>query len=380
VQEYGFWVISKHEDILEMLKDPYTYSSAAGPGGGLVAGEDGEQRDDNGGMGFLPLIQHDPPEHTRIRSLFAKAFTPKRIAEMEPAVVEIATNLMDELHQKIRNGEALDLVDDFASPLPVYVIAQMMGIPLEERHRLRMWSDSLAIGAGEGYSIQQQLGSRKEMTEGLSEIISAARHNPQANTLISAMLDASEEGENLRTEEILGLSKLLWLAGNETTTNLISNGVVFLLNHPDVLADLRNDRTLISDFVEEMLRYDGPVMGLFRIATRNVEFRGKNISKGDTLWLLFSSGNLDADTYEAPETFDLHRRNKDHLALGKGIHFCMGSALARLEAKVAFEWLIDLLPHMKLDFENGKRIPVPILSGWVKLPMSVDVGALEVAS
>lgn len=379
-QEYGFWVISKHEDILEMLKDPYTYSSAAGPGGGLVAGEDGEQRDDNGGMGFLPLIQHDPPEHTRIRSLFAKAFTPKRIAEMEPAVVEIATNLMDELHQKIRNGEALDLVDDFTSPLPVYVIAQMMGIPLEERHRLRMWSDSLAIGAGEGYSIQQQLGSRKEMTEGLSEIISAARHNPQANTLISAMLDASEEGENLRTEEILGLSKLLWLAGNETTTNLISNGVVFLLNHPDVLADLRNDRTLISDFVEEMLRYDGPVMGLFRIATRNVEFRGKNISKGDTLWLLFSSGNLDADTYEAPETFDLHRRNKDHLALGKGIHFCMGSALARLEAKVAFEWLIDLLPHMKLDFENGKRIPVPILSGWVKLPMSVDVGALEVAS
>lgn len=363
-----------------MLKDPYTYSSAAGPGGGLGAGEGGEQRNDNGGVGFLPLIQHDPPEHTRIRSLFAKAFTPKRIAEMEPAVVEIATNLMDELHQKIRNGEALDLVDDFASPLPVYVIAQMMGIPLEERHRLRMWSDSLAIGAGEGYSIQQQLGSRKEMTEGLSEIISAARHNPQANTLISAMLDASEEGENLRTEEILGLSKLLWLAGNETTTNLISNGVVFLLNHPDVLADLRNDRTLISDFVEEMLRYDGPVMGLFRIATRNVEFRGKNISKGDTLWLLFSSGNLDADTYEAPETFDLHRRNKDHLALGKGIHFCMGSALARLEAKVAFEWLVDLLPHMKLDFENGKRIPVPILSGWVKLPMSVDIGALEVAS
>jgi len=379
-QEYGFWVISKHEDILEMLKDPHTYSSAAGPGGGLVAGEDGERGNDNGGMGFLPMIQHDPPEHSRIRSLFAKAFTPKRIAEMEPAVVEIAKNLMDELHQKIRNGEALDLVEDFASPMPVYVIAQMMGIPLEERHRLRMWSDSLAIGAGEGYSIKQQLGSRKEMTEGLSEIISAARHNPQANTLISAMLEASEEGENLRTDEILGLSKLLWLAGNETTTNLISNGTVFLLNHADVLEDLRKDKTLIPEFVEEMLRYDGPVMGLFRTATRDVEFRGKVINKGDTLWLLFSSGNLDSHAYDGPETFDLHRRNKDHLALGKGIHFCMGSALARLEARVAFEALVDLIPHMKLDFENGKRIPVPILSGWVKLPMSVDIGALEVAS
>jgi len=375
-QEYGFWVISRHEDILEMLKDPHTYSSAAGPGGGLVAGEDGERGNDNGGMGFLPMIQHDPPEHSRIRSLFAKAFTPKRIAEMEPAVVEIANNLMDELHQKIRNGEALDLVDDFASPMPVYVIAQMMGIPLEERHRLRMWSDSLAIGAGEGYSIKQQLGSRKQMTESLSEIIAAARENPQEHTLIGAMLQASEEGESLRTDEILGLSKLLWLAGNETTTNLISNGTVFLLSHADVLEDLRKDKTLIPEFVEEMLRYDGPVMGLFRTATRDVDFRGKVIKKGDTLWLLFSSGNLDSHAYDRPETFDLHRRNKDHLALGKGIHFCMGSALARLEARVAFEVLVDLIPHMTLDFENGKRIPVPILSGWVKLPMSIGADAL----
>ncbi|MEP5764256.1 MAG: cytochrome P450 [Halieaceae bacterium] len=379
-QEYGFWVISKHADILEMLKDPHTYSSAAGPGGGLTAGSDSAPENDNGGMGFLPMIQNDPPEHTRVRSLFSKAFTPKRIAEMKPAVVEIATNLVGKIHQKIRNGEALDLVDDFASPLPVYVIAQMMGIPLSERHRLRMWSDSLAIGAGEGYSIQQQLGSRKQMTDALSEIIARARENPQENTLITAMIDASEEGENLSTEEILGLSKLLWLAGNETTTNLISNGAVFLLNHSNVLEDLRQDKTLIPAFVEEMLRYDGPVMGLFRTATREVEFKDKVIKEGDTLWLLFSSGNLDSHAYDEPDTFNLHRRNRDHLALGKGIHFCMGSALARLEARVAFEALVDLIPHMKLDFGNGKRIPVPILSGWVKLPMSIDAEALRCVS
>ncbi len=379
-QEYGFWVISKHADILEMLKDPHTYSSADGPGGGLRAGSDGAPGNDNGGMGFLPMIQNDPPEHTRVRSLFSKAFTPKRIAEMEPAVVEIAENLIGAIHQKIRNGEALDLVEDFASPLPVYVIAQMMGIPLSERHRLRMWSDSLAIGAGEGYSIEQQMGSRREMTEALSDIIAQARENPQENTLINAMLGASEEGENLRADEILGLSKLLWLAGNETTTNLISNGTVFLLNHASVLQDLRQDKTLIPEFVEEMLRYDGPVMGLFRTATKDVEFRGKAIKKGDTLWLLFSSGNLDSNAYDAPETFDLRRRNRDHLALGKGIHFCMGSALARLEAKIAFEALVDLIPHMKLDFESGKRIPIPILSGWVTLPMSIDAAALLPAS
>ena len=379
-QDYGFWVISRHADILEMLKDPHTYSSAAGPGGGLTAGSDGAPENDNAGVGFLPMIQHDPPEHTRVRSLFAKAFTPKRIAEMEPAVTEIAKNVIKEVHQKIRTGEALDLVEDFASPLPVYVIAQMMGIPLSERHKLRMWSDSLAIGAGEGYSIEQQLGSRKQMTETLSDIIAKARENPQENTLISAMLEASEDGENLRTDEILGLSKLLWLAGNETTTNLISNGTVFLLNNVEVLEDLRQDRTLIPEFVEEMLRYDGPVMGLFRTATRDVDFRGKAIKNGDTLWLLFSSGNLDSHAYDAPERFDLHRRNRDHLALGKGIHFCMGSALARLEARIAFEALVDLIPHMELDFENGKRIPVPILSGWVKLPMSIGTDALGGAS
>ena len=286
---------------------------------------------------------------------------------------------MSAIHQKIRDDEDLDLVDDFASPLPVYVIAQMMGIPLEERHRLRMWSDTMAIGAGEGYSLQQQLGSRTEMNEALSEIIEAARKNPQQDTLISAMIQASEEGESLRDDEILGLSKLLWLAGNETTTNLISNGVMFLVNHPELLAEIRGDKSLIPDFVEEMLRFDGPVMGLFRTATRDVEFKGRKIKEGDSLWLLFSSGNLDSDNYAAPDTFDLHRKNKDHLALGKGIHFCMGSALARLEAKVAFEWLVDLLPHVQLDFEAGKRVPVPILSGWVKLPISVDARALQAA-
>lgn len=375
-EEFGFWVISKHADILELLKDPHTFSSASGPAGGLAENEDGEAAAENGGIGFLPMIQTDPPEHTRIRSLFAKAFTPKRIAEMEPRVAEIAKDLMGEIHQKVRRGEGLDLVDDFASPLPVYVIAQMMGVPLKERHRLRMWSDTMAIGVGAGYSLKQQLGSRREMTEGLSEIIEEARKNPEQDTLISAMIQASEKSESLRDDEILGLSKLLWLAGNETTTNLISNGVMFLLNHPAVLAELQSDRTLIPDFVEEMLRFDGPVMGLFRTATKDVEFRGKHITQGDSLWLLFSSGNLDADNYADPEGFDLHRKNKDHLALGKGIHFCMGSALARLEAKIAFEWLLDLLPYVRLDFERGKRIPVPILSGWVKLPMTVDADAL----
>ena len=369
-EEYGFWAITKHGDILEILKDPITFSSAGGPAGGMIEGND-DAHSENGGVGFLPLLQNDPPEHSRIRSIFAKAFTPKRISEMEPALEKIANELMANIERKIKNNEPIDLVDDFASPLPVLAIANMMGIPHEERHNLRMWSDSLAIGAGESFTLKQKSLNQREMTKGLKQIIEDARNNPQKDTLISAMLQAAEDGQSLQENEILGLCKLLWLAGNETTTNLIGNGIVFLLNNLDILKELQEDKSLIPDFIEELFRYDGPVMGLFRHATRDVDFKGHKIKKGQSIWLLFSSGNLDEEHYPDAEKFNLHRKNKDHLALGKRIHFCMGSALARLEAKIAFEHLVGFIHTVSLDFEKGKRIPVPVLSGWLKLPVTV---------
>lgn len=373
-QEYGFWVISKHADILEMLKDPQTYSSSFGPSAGLNA----EEGVDDSGVGFLPLLSTDPPEHTRLRSIFAKAFTPKRIAEMEPTINRIAKELIDNLRQKIEKGESIDFVEDYASPLPVFTIAMMMGIPLSERHRLKMWSDSMAIGTGDTYSAEQQANSQQEMATALKEIVERARENPQEDTLIAAMLQATDDEDKLTEDELHGLCKLLWIAGNETTTNLISNSIVFLKDNTPVLDEIRANKSLIPEFVEEMLRYDGPVTGLFRTATRDIEFRGQQISKGDAIWLLFSSGNLDSDNYVNADKFDLHRKQKDHLALGKGIHFCMGSVLARLEARIAFEWIVDFLPYCHLQFEQGKRIPVPILRGWLKMPMTVDRAALNI--
>jgi len=376
-KEYGFWAITKHADILKILKDPLTFSSSVGPAGGMIKDND-NSHSDNGGVGFLPLLQNDPPEHTRIRAIFAKAFTPKRISEMEPSLEAIANDLLSEIKKKISNHKPIDLVDDFASPLPVLAIAKMMGIPLEERHRLRMWSDSMAIGTGEGYTLKQKALNKDDMTKGLKEIIEEARKHPKEDTLISAMLQASEDNQILMEDEILGLCKLLWLAGNETTTNLISNGAVLLLNRPDLLKELRKNKSLIPEFIEELFRYEAPVMGLFRTATKDVEFNGHHIHQGDSLWLLFSSGNLDEDHYPEPNQFDLHRKNKDHLALGKGIHFCMGSALARLEARIAFEKLVDLLPYATLDFEKGKRIPVPVLNGWLKLPITIGAELLKI--
>lgn len=367
-EDLNFWVITRHADIVEIAKDTTTFSSSGGPGGRMA--EDVLSEDEEG-IGFLPMIQHDPPEHTRVRSLFAKAFTPKRIADMEGQINDLARDLTEELYKKHEAGQPLDLVNDFASPLPVFVIARMMGIPLTDRSKLRVWSDSMAVGMGEGYSVGQQISAMSSLSRAMEEIVADVRKCPEKDTLIGAMVDAAEEGERLRDDEIVGLSKLLWLAGNETTTNLISNGSVFLLNNPGILEELRNDKELIPLFVEEMLRYEGPVMGLFRNATRDTEFRGKQIREGDSIWLLFSAGNLDPEVFENPDTFDLHRDNHNHLAMGKGVHFCIGSSLAKLEAKVAFEWLVDILPRVRLDFHAGKRIPVPVLSGWVSLPMTL---------
>lgn len=365
-KDYGFWVVSRHADIVAIAKDTDNFSSSGGPAGQMAKSVDSEE---NAGIGFLPMIQNDPPEHGRLRALFAKAFTPKRIATMEPEIYALARELVEDLRNKNRQGEALDLVRDFASPLPVLVIARMLGIPIDERHKLRVWSESMAIGLGEGYSIKEQSSALASLSRTMADIVSRVRTHPIEDTLLGAMVNAVEQADRLRDDEILGLSKLLWLAGNETTTNLISNGVVFLMENPEVLREIQIDKSRIPDFVEEMLRYNGPVVGLFRNATRDVHFRDKMIRAGESIWLLFASGNLDSDVFESPETFDLNRNNHEQLAFGKGIHFCIGSALAKLEARIAFELLADLLPAIHVDVQGGKRIPVPVLSGWVTLPM-----------
>ena len=263
----------------------------------------------------------------------------------------------------------MDLYKDFASPLPVAVIAKLLGIPLDYYDRLKFWNEALGIGAGESYTEKQRFNATTEMNDTLYEIIEEKRFNP-ADDLISSLVElADEDGGQLKPNELLGFSKLLWIAGNETTTNLITNAAVVLQEQPEIIEKLQNDKTLVPKFVEEALRYVGPVNGLFRRVTRDLEYKGKKFKKNDNVWIMFASANRDERHFESPESFILERSPNDHLSLGKGVHFCMGAALARLEAQIAFECLVDVLPSFQLKPEEGLHIPVPVLRGWLKLPM-----------
>jgi len=371
-EPFGFWVVSKYDDVVMMLKNPDDFSSSIGSAGGLAPQADGGA---GAGVGFLPMIQHDPPDHTRLRGLLSRVFSPRRISDMEPRIRGIAADLVAEIRRKAEAGESLDLYRDFASPLPVIVIAEMLGVPATERERLGFWADATGIGSGGRYSLDVRARAVKQIDACLAGLIEKRRSEPE-DDLISALVQISDEdGNRLRSNELLGFCKLLWIAGNETTTNLISNASLILRERPDLLDELRANGSLIPAFVEEALRYEGPVNGLFRVATRDLEIQGQRIGKGQPVWLLFSSANRDGDHFPDPDRFDLHRKPNDHLAFGFGIHFCLGAALARLEARVAFEALTEILPSLELYPEQGERIPTPILRGWLKLPMTWKEGA-----
>lgn len=365
-KEFNFWVVTRYEDVENFLKRPEDFSSSSGPGGGLRGSDDKTAEDV---VGFLPMIQNDPPEHTRLRSIFAKSFTSRRIARLETQVREIADQLISELQANSSKGVGVDLYKDFASPLPVAVIAKLLGIPLEYYERLQFWNDALGIGAGGSYTETQRINATTDMNETLSEIINTKRSNPEDDLISSLVRLADDEGDQLKSNELLGFCKLLWIAGNETTTNLITNASVVLQDQPELIDKLQNNKELIPQFVEEALRYVGPVNGLFRRVTRNLEYKGKKFKENDNVWIMFASANRDEKHFESPDNFIIERHPNDHLALGKGVHFCMGAALARLEAQIAFEYLVDVLPRFQLKPEEGVRIPVPVLRGWLKLPM-----------
>lgn len=207
------------------------------------------------------------------------------------------------------------------------------------------------------------------MSRLLGELISERRETPGDDLISSLVQIADDDGEQLRPSELLGFCKLLWIAGNETTTNLITNGALVLQSQPQLLTTLQNDPTLIPSFVEELLRYEGPTNGLFRQAAADIDFRGQHLRKGDAIWLLWAAGNRDPRQFSKPDDFDLSRNPTGHLAFGHGIHFCLGAHLARLEAQIAFERVIELLREFRCVPQEGRRLPTPILRGWLHLPM-----------
>ncbi len=355
----GFWAVTKHADVITVSRDPRTFSSERRATFLFEPAEEDLQQMQ------LMMLNQDPPKHTKLRSLVSRGFTPRMISRLEPRIREQARLIVDKVAAR---GEC-DFVADIACELPLQVIAEMMGIPLEDRHKLFEWSNRL-IGFDDPEfqtSLEDGKIAATEMYVYANQLAIERRQHP-GDDLVSVLMNGEVDGQQLSELEFDLFFLLLAVAGNETTRNLISGGMLALIEHPEQRARLLADPSLIDTTVEEMLRWVSPVTHFRRTATRDTELRGHRIREGDKVVIYYISANRDEDVFAAPDHFDVGRTPNNHLAFGIGEHFCLGSNLARLEIRLMFAELLRRLPDIELagpvarlrsNFIAGiKRMPV----------------------
>ena len=356
------WVFSRFADADAILRDHRHFSS------------DPRKRVASGRRASLPRVEEpsmlflDPPDHTRLRALVNKAFTPRAVSALEPHIRELMTTLLD----GVDDPAAFDLMEAVAKPLPVIVIAEMLGIPPEDRAQFAVWSDQRARILEPTLSPEEREtadAAMRSLDEYLVPIISERKADPK-DDIISALAQAEEEGDKLTEREVLIMLRLLLVAGNETTTNLIGNGVLALLRHPDQLAALREDPGLIPSAVEELLRFDSPVQVDMRSVLDDCDVNGFPLRRGDSVVMLLGAANRDPDRFEAPDRLDVHRGDQNHLAFGRGIHHCLGAPLARLEGRVVLEALIERFGSMRLLENRPAFRSSVVLRGLLALPLA----------
>lgn len=346
VERLGWWVVSRHADVSTILRDHAVFSSETGLERLRPPEVDEAVWRELELLRGPTMVNADPPTHTRLRRLVSAAFTPRAMARLAARVQEIAAGLVEAIVAR----EGFDVVADLAVPLPVTVIAEMLGVDPGRRAEFKRWSDDLIELARQ--TREQRLSpeetarlvqSRRALMATLQATIAARRERPQAD-LISELVRAEDVDAALSAEEVLGMAVLLLVAGNETTTHLISTGTHLLLEHPAALAELRADPSLLANFLEEVLRFEGPATMLFRRTTAPVRLSGVEIS-GDALVLaLLAAANRDPERFPDPDRFDIHRDTRGHVGFGQGIHFCVGAPLSRLEGRIAFAELLRRSP------------------------------------
>lgn len=333
----GFLGVCRYQDVLHVLQNSKHFSNS-----GYTAGTPPElRRPENGAAS---IVVSDPPRHGKLRGLVTKAFTPRTVAQLEPRIRQIANELVDAVASQ---GE-FELVHDITIPLPMIVIAELLGVGPERRRDFKRWSDDIVsslslIRSGNAARVK---ASAQEFLIYFSGVIEERRREPRED-LISLLLQAEVDGARLTSEEVLSFINTLLIAGNETTTSLIGNTLVTLTNHPEVLAEVREDFSLIPNLVEEVLRYESPAQCIFRQTTADVEVGGELIPQGAVVLPLLASANRDESRFPDPNRFDIHRDTKGHLAFGMDIHFCLGAPLARLEAKVILEVMLSRLKELQ---------------------------------
>jgi cytochrome P450 len=367
--EIGSWAVTRMEEAVQVLRDHARFT--VDPRGTELADLLGVGRGEaENTSGFFSqggsMLTVDEPDHRRLRGLVSKAFTPRFMEGLRPRVQEIA----DELIDRVRDRGELDVVEDYAFPLPINVISEMLGVPAEDRAQVRVWSAALASGLGR--PDEGVVAHMRAFGEYTARLVAEKRRQP-TDDLTSRLAAIEEEGDRLSETELLSMITLLIFAGHETTSNLIATGTLVLLDHSEQLARLRADLALVPPAVEELLRYNGPATTVGpRFAREDVELAGQRIRKGDLLVVALLSANHDESLFTEPDELDLARRLNRHIGFGHGIHVCLGAPLARLEGDVAFTTLLRRLPDLRL------AVPRESLS-WHSTLNTRSLAALPVA-
>ena len=348
------WALTRYEDVERVLRD--------------------DKRFCNGDRVLvktipLSLLDMDPPEHTRVRALVSKAFTPRAVGRLQGRIREITDRLLDE----VAGRRQFDVIAALGYPLPITVIAEMLGVRSEDMGVFEGWSNTLALSVDPilgGKQVQAIKRAAEQVYAYFEEIIAERRREPR-DDLVTALMMAEETGERLTHEEMLSVMLLILVAGNETTRNLIGNAVLALLRNPAQLQRLREDRELLDPAVDELLRYDSPVQLDGRAAREDVEIGGKRIRAGDVVIAVLGAANRDPEAFDDPESLDVGRNGNSHLSFGRGVHYCLGGPLAVMEARLALTGLLDRYSSLRLAVEPDYREGVA-LRGVERLWIEVE--------
>lgn len=370
--ETPIWFVTRYDDVVTVLTDNERFVVDAK----LALTEDELRALDEASP--LPnddrvntnLLTMDGEDHRRVRQLVAKAFTPRMVERLRPRIEEIADDVVDRVAAEGR----MELVDDFAFPLPIIVIAELLGIPAEDRDRFRVWSNSFLLPPLTDELREQFLRHTDEFVAYLDVLFAKRRAEP-SDDLLSALVQAEEHGDRLSENELYSMAVLLIVAGHETTVSLITNAVLALLGQPDELGRLQADPSLMRNAVEELLRYDSPVeRTIARWVTEDTQLGGQSIARGDLVIAVVGSANRDDAQFPDADVLDLGRTANRHVGFGRGPHFCLGAPLARLETEIALETLLRRLPNLRLAIAEDDLYwrPIPLFRSLAALPVAWD--------
>ena len=347
-QERYMWSTFRYPDVQRVLTDYESFSSQM-----MMSGDHPLSNS---------IINMDPPRHRQLRTIVSQVFTPRAIARLAPRIAELVHEILDPL---VAQGK-MDIINDLAYPLPVMVIAEMLGVPTTDRARFKHWSD-IIVGSEEGGADSQQ-----EIADYFTDMFEQRKREPQ-DDLLTALLAAQVDGQHLTSEELLGFCILLLVAGNITTTNLIGNAFVSFHEFPEALQELYADLSLVPSAVEEVLRYRSPVQNMFRITLKETVVGDQQIGPGQPVRAWIGSANRDPEEFPNPDVFDIRRSPNRHISFGHGIHFCLGAPLSRLEGKIVLEIMLERLKNIQIvPGTHLEAVSSMVLHGVKHLPITFE--------